>query len=251
MLTSSDFSNPFISIGNNILPILLKVLLALNLGTHVHYKPFSLTVLLLFIQVIRGLYQSELWEESWILWRGVTWVAIVPVVWLYCFFPFPCLPPNHFPKTKEYKTANAFTTHWRRQGELCRLHYLFTVETGISLNETAVSIPPWSHCGGLQSQSLSLSRSSTSSIYYHPTLPGDTTAPSLNSLQRKGASLGLDGSRRFSTGISSNRYQGMCCFTQLLHNNHVHTASQTGRFGWHGCTIRARNSGTTKQTQGL
>lgn len=119
-----------------------------------HYARFSLAVLLLFIQVIRGLYQSVLWEESWIVWRGVTWVAIVPVVWLYCFFPFPCLPPKHFPKTKEYKTANAFTTHWRRQGELCRLHYLFTVETGISLNETAVSIPPWSHCGGLQSQLL-------------------------------------------------------------------------------------------------
>ncbi len=136
------------------LPIRLKVLVALNLGTYEHYTPFSLTVLLLFIQVIRGLYQSELWEESRIVWRGVTWVAIVPVVWLYCFFPFPCLPPNHFPKTKEYKTANAFTTHWRRQGELCRLHYLFTVETGISLNETAVSIPPWSHCGGLQSQLL-------------------------------------------------------------------------------------------------
>lgn len=127
-------------------------------------------------------------------------------------FPFLCLPPNHFPKTKEYKTANAFTTHWRRQGELCRLHYLFTVETGISLNETAVSIPPWSHCGGLQSQLLLyhyLSLSSTgSSIYYRPTLPGDTTAPSLNSLQRKGASAGLDGSRRSTTDISISRYQG-------------------------------------------
>lgn len=86
-----------------------------------------------------------------------------------CTLFFICLPPNHFPKTKEYKTANAFTTHWRRQGELCRLHYLFTVETGISLSETVVSIPPWSHCGGLQSQILlylPLSRSSTSGIYY-------------------------------------------------------------------------------------
>lgn len=101
--------------------------------------------------------------------------------------------------------------------------------------------------------SITISLSSTSSIYYRPTLPGDTTAPFLNSLQRKGASPGLDGSRRSSTGISSSssRYQGMCCFTRLLHNNDVHTPSQTARFWWYGCTIRARNGETTTQTQGL
>lgn len=28
-------------------------------------------------------------------------------------FPFSSLPPDRFPKTKEYKAANTFTTHWR------------------------------------------------------------------------------------------------------------------------------------------
>lgn len=118
-----------------------------------------------------------------------------------CCIYFPSLPflspflhflLTVFPKTKEYKAANTFTTHWRRQAELEGLHYLVTVETGISLNETGVSIPPGSPCGGLQQshhsfclshtsssplRSISRSRSPPSFIYYLSTHRLDFLGP--------------------------------------------------------------------------
>lgn len=155
--------NPFMSIETSatLLPtskrnILLQLSGDPSLSTHVHYT--LLFSSFRFITIHPGDQgtipkRAQGGESDHVKRCNASWYRSCCLVVL--FFPlFPYLPPNHFPKTKEYKTANAFTTHWRRQGELCRLHYLFTVETGISLNETAVSIPPWSHCGGLQSQLL-------------------------------------------------------------------------------------------------
>ncbi len=256
MLTSSDFqihSYPLAS-KLNILPIRLKVLVALKLGTHEHYTHFSLTVLLLFIQVIRGRYQSQLWEESRIVWRGVMWVAIFPVVWLYCFSPFPDSLPTIFPRQKNIKQLMhlQLTGGGRVNSAGCIIYLLLRQGYHSMRLQSPFPPGPTAEACSHSFASITISLSSTSSIYYHPTLPGDTTTPSLNSLQKKGASHGLNGSRRSSTGISSSSsYQGMFGFTQLLHNDDIHTSSQTAQFWWYGCTIRARNGETTTQTQGL
>lgn len=128
----------------------------------------ALPLSLLFIQVIKGLQRNTSREEAqteqgsnvpcYCCWDAV----FLPTL----FVPFSSLPVDRFPKTKEYKADNTFTTHWRRQAEVEGLHYLVTVETAVSLTETGVSIPPGSHCGGQQqprppclSHSLTLSSS--------------------------------------------------------------------------------------------
>jgi len=125
------------------------------------------------------------------------------------FSPFSASLPTIFPRQKNIKQLMhlQLTGGGRMNSAGCIIYLL--LRQGYHSMRQRSPFPPWSHCGGLQSQLLLyhyLSLSSTSSIYYRPMLPGDTTAPSLNSLQRKGASAGLDGSRRSTTGI--RRYQG-------------------------------------------
>lgn len=148
------------------------------------------------------------------------------------FSPFPASLPTIFPRQKNIKQLmHLQLTGGGRVNSAGCIIYLLLRQGYHSMRQQSPFPPgPTAEACNHSFSSITISLSSTSSIYYRPTLPGDTTAPFLNSLQRKGASPGLDGSRRSSTGISSSRYQGMCCFTRLLHNNDVHTPSQTARF---------------------
>lgn len=134
------------------------------------------------------------------------------------FSPFSASLPTIFPRQKNIKQLmHLQLTGGGRVNSAGCIIYLLLRQGYHSMRQQSPFPPgPTAEACNHRFSSITISLSSTSSIYYRPTLSGDTTAPSLNSLQWKRASPGLDGSRRSSTSISSSRYQGMCCFTQLL-----------------------------------
>lgn len=110
------------------------------------------------------------------------------------FSPFSASLPTIFPRQKNIKQLmHLQLTGGGRVNSAGCIIYLLLRQGYHSMRQQSPFPPgPTAEACNHRFSSIAISLSSTSSIYYRPMLSVETTAPSLNSLQRKGASPGLE-----------------------------------------------------------